>query len=134
SLTTERMITRLSSFFGLLALMLACLGLYGIMSYNVAGRTSEIGIRMALGAEARDVIWLVLRETLIMVSIGVAAGVPAMLGATRLISSQLYGLTPADPVSISLAILLLLAVATLAGYVPARRASRVDPMIALRYE
>jgi predicted permease len=134
SLTQERIFAKLSAFFGLLALLLACIGLYGIMSYGVARRTHEIGIRMALGAEARDVLWLVMRETLILVLLGVAIGLPASLAATQLISSMLFGLTPTDPVTISLATIFMMGVAVFAGYLPARRASRVDPMVALRYE
>jgi predicted permease len=130
----ERLLAKLSSFFSLLALLLACIGLYGVMSYDVARRTHEIGIRMALGAQRRDVISLVLRETMLLVAIGVIIGLSAALGATRLIASLLYGLSPNDPLTIALAGLLLLAVAALAGYLPARRASRVDPMVALRHD
>jgi putative ABC transport system permease protein len=134
TLLPERLMATLSGFFGVLALALASIGLYGVMSYGVASRTNEIGIRMALGAQARGVLWLILREALLMVLIGVAVGLPAVLLATRFISSLLFGLTPTDPVSISVAALGMLAVAAVAGYVPARRASRVDPMVALRHE
>ena len=134
SLDQERTISQLSSVFGLLALTLACVGLYGVMAYRVARRTSEMGIRMALGAGSSDVLWMVLREALLLVLAGIAMGIPAAIGAGHLISSMLFGLTPSDPVTISLATLLLVAVAVLAGYLPARRASRVDPMVALRYE
>ncbi|HZN12033.1 MAG TPA: ABC transporter permease, partial [Blastocatellia bacterium] len=134
SLLRERLMATLSGLFGVLALALACIGLYGVMSYSVAGRTHEIGIRLALGAERRDVLWLILREALLLVLIGVAVGVPAVLAAARLAASLLYGLTPSDPVSIGLAALLLLAVAAAAGYLPARRATKVDPMVSLRYE
>jgi len=133
-LVQERLLAQLSSFFGLLALLLACVGLYGVMSYDVARRTHEIGIRMALGAQRRDVVSLVLRETMLLVGAGVVIGLSAALWATRLIASLLYGLTPNDPMTITLAGLLLLTVAALAGYFPARRASRVDPMVALRYD
>src|SRR5262249_37718453 len=102
--------------------------------YDVARRTQEIGIRMALGAEAMDVVRLVMRETLSLVVIGLVAGLCAALATTRLIESLLYGLTPYDPLTIGLASLLLLTVAALAGYLPARRAARVDPMVALRFE
>jgi ABC-type antimicrobial peptide transport system permease subunit len=102
--------------------------------HTVTRQTTEIGIRMALGAQARSVQWLVLRETLLLVLIGVAIGLPVALASTRLISSQLFGLTPFDPITIAMATLLLIAVAAFAGYLPARRASRVDPMVALRYE
>jgi ABC-type antimicrobial peptide transport system permease subunit len=104
------------------------------MSYDVARRTNEIGIRMALGAQRRNVVGLVLRETMILVVIGVLIGLGAALGATRLIAGFLYGLTPNDPLTIALASMLLLTVALLAGYLPARRASRVDPMVSLRHD
>jgi len=134
SLRQERLVATLSSLFSLLALGLASIGLYGIMSYAVARRTNEIGIRMALGAEQRDVLWLVVRETVGLVLIGLAIGLPTALVATRLISSRLFGLTPTDPLTITLAALLLIVVSAFAGYLPARTASRVDPMVALRYE
>jgi len=134
SLIQERLMARLSGSFGLLALLLACVGLYGVMSYAVARRTSEIGIRVALGAREQDVLWLVLRETLLLVTLGITIGLPVALASTRLISSRLFGLTPMDPVTISASTLLLAAVAALAGYLPARRAANVDPMVALRYE
>ena len=134
SILRERLMATLSGAFGLLALLLACVGLYGVMSYGVAGRTNEIGIRMALGASGRDVQRLVLREAAVLVGVGVGLGLPAALLAARLAAGLLYGVTPADPVSVSLAVLLLAAVAALACYVPARRATKVDPMVALRYE
>lgn len=134
SLVQQKLIARLSSFFGLLALLLACIGLFGIMSFSVAKRTNEIGIRMALGAERSDVLRLVMREGLVPVLLGIALGLPAALVSARLITSLLFGLTPADPLTICIATALLLAVAALAGYLPARKASRVDPMTALRCE
>jgi ABC-type antimicrobial peptide transport system permease subunit len=134
SLVQQRLIARLSSFFGLLALLLACIGLFGIMSFSVARRTNEIGIRMALGAKRGDVLRLVMREGLAPVLIGVALGLPAALLGARLITSLLFGLTPADPLTVCAATILLLAIAGLAGYLPARKASRVDPMTALRCE
>jgi predicted permease len=134
TLAQERLFARLSSFFGLLALMLACVGLYGLMSYAVARRTHEIGIRMALGAKGGDVLWMVMREILMLVLIGIAIGLPSALAAMQLISSMLFGLTATDPVTICVATLFMIAVAAFAGYLPARRASRVDPMVALRYE
>jgi ABC-type antimicrobial peptide transport system permease subunit len=130
----ERLMATLSGFFGLLALVLACIGLYGILSYGVASRTNEIGIRMALGAGARNVFWLILREALLLVIAGVAVGLPMIFAVTRLASTLLFGLTPTDPVSLSLAALLMIAVAMCAGYLPSRRATRVDPMVALRCE
>jgi predicted permease len=134
SLQRERLLATLSSGFGLLALLLSCLGLYGILSYTVARRTSEIGVRMTLGADRRDVLWLVLRDALRLVLIGVALGVPFALAAARLVASQLFGISSADPAAIVLATLALLAVAAVAGYLPARRATRVDPLVALRSE
>jgi predicted permease len=134
SLIQERLFAKLSSAFSLLALALSCVGLYGLMAYSVTRRTGEIGLRMALGAERRDVLWLILREVLVLVLIGVAMGIPAALAGTQLISSFLFGLTPSDPGTIAVAALLMVAVAALAGYLPARRASRVDPMVALRHE
>jgi predicted permease len=130
----ERLMATLSGFFGLLALLLACIGLYGILSYGVASRTNEIGIRMALGARRRDVFWLILREAFLLVIAGVIVGLPIIFAVTRLASTLLFGLTPTDPVSMLFAALLMLAVAMVAGYLPSRRATRVDPLIALRYE
>ncbi|MGH9849339.1 MAG: ABC transporter permease [Blastocatellia bacterium] len=134
SISRERLIAMLSSFFGLFALLLAALGLYGVMAYAVTRRTREIGIRMALGAQSDDVLWLVLRETLLLVSIGIAIGLPVALAAARLIKGWLFGLTANDPLTIALAVLALLAIAALAGFLPARRATRVDPMMTLRHE
>ncbi len=130
----ERLMATLSGFFGGLALLLACVGLYGILSYGVASRINEIGIRMALGAQRRDVLWLILREALLLVIVGVAVGLPMIFVAARLASTLLFGLTPTDPVSLLFAVLLMLAVAMAASYLPARRAMHVDPMVALRYE
>ena len=118
----------------MLALLLAAIGLYGIMAYAVVRRTKEIGIRMALGAQPNRVRWMVMRETLLLVLVGVLLGVPAALAATRLISSLLYGLTPTDPITVSVAILVIVVSAILAGFLPARTASRVDPTVALKYE
>jgi predicted permease len=130
----EKLIAQLVSFFSLLALLLAAVGLYGIMAHAVVRRTNEIGIRMALGAERRDIVWMVLRDSLVLVGLGVLIGVPTALGAARLISAQLFGLTGNDPVSLIAAITVLSIVAAFAAYLPARRASRVDPLVALRYE
>jgi predicted permease len=134
SLVQQRLVARLASFFGLLALLLVCVGLYGVLSYGVARRTNEIGIRMALGAQSGDVLWLVLREALALVLVGVVIGLLASLAATRTAASLLFNLKPNDPLTITLATLLLIAVAAVAGYLPARRAAQVDPMAALRDE
>jgi len=134
SLVTERLVASLSSAFGLLATVLAGIGLYGVMAYLVARRTREIGIRMALGAMPGNVLWLIMREVLVLVGLGVVIAVPSALGLTRLVSAQLYGITPNDPLSIVAATLGIAGVAILAGYLPARRATRIDPMNALRYE
>jgi predicted permease len=134
SVTDQRVVAQLSIFFGLLAVFLSCIGIYGLMSYIVSQRTNEIGIRMALGAPQSNVRWLVLREIAIMVFIGIAIGVPATLAGGQLVSHMLFGLKDKDPLSIALAVCVLLVVGLIAGYFPARRASRVDPMVALRYE
>ena len=128
------MIAKLVSFFGLLALLLACIGLYAVMAHGVVRRTNEIGIRMALGAQRTNILWLILRDTLILVLIGLAIGIPLALGAATLVTKQLFGLSPTDPYTLIFAAGLLVLVAMLAGYLPARRASRVNPLIALRYE
>jgi predicted permease len=134
SISKDILIARLSSFFGLLALLLACVGLYGVMSYTVSSRTREIGVRMALGAQRREVLRMVLQEAMKLVVIGIVIGIPVALLLTRLFTSMLFGLSSADPVSLLAVILLLAVIATLAGFIPARRATRVDPMVALRYE
>jgi len=133
-LRQERMIAQLSTVFGGLALLLAAIGLYGVLSYAVARRTNEIGIRMALGAERGAVVGMILRETAVLVVIGLAIGVPVSLGCGRFIESKLFGLKPADPLTLGAALAVMIAVAVLAGYLPARRASKVDPLVALRYE
>lgn len=133
-LSNDILVARLSSFFGLLALVLACVGVYGVMSYTVGGRTREIGLRMALGAQRSSMLWMVLRQAGTLVLIGVIVGVPLALTAASLLSSMLFGLSPTDPLSLVTATLVLIAVALLAALIPARRATRVDPMVALRYE
>jgi len=133
-LSQSRLFASLSSFFGLLALVLVAIGLYGVMSYTVARRTHEIGVRMALGAQAADAMRLVMRETLWLALAGTALGIPAALFATRWVKSQLFGLPPHDPLTITMVTMLLMAVLTLAGYLPARKAAQVDPLVALRCE
>jgi ABC-type antimicrobial peptide transport system permease subunit len=130
----ERLVARLSGFFGLLALGLASLGLYGLMSYMVARRAGEIGIRMAFGAQQRNVLWLVMREVVALAVAGVALGIPAALATTRIAASMLYGLTATDPWVMSTAPAMMIAVALAAGYLPAQRAAQVEPMVALRHE
>ena len=134
AMARERLIAFLSGFFGILALGLASVGLYGVMAYAVTQRTREVGIRMALGAQPGDVVRMIVRESLVPVLIGMLIGLAAALALARLIASLLYGVAPGDPGSIVLAVGAMLAVALLAAAVPARRAGRVEPMTALRYE
>ena len=134
SLAQERMVAELSSLFGLLALILASVGLYGLMTYTVARRTGEIGIRMALGARRSQILWMVLREALELVAIGVVIGIPLVFVFMRLISSQLYGITNGDPLTTCAAMAMQATIAAIASYIPARRATKVDPIVALRYE
>src|SRR5690349_20490697 len=119
TLVTERMIEMLSAVFGVIATLLAIVGLYGVMAYTVARRTREIGIRVALGAFSKDVVWMVMREALLLIAIGIAIGLPAAFGLTGYIQTQLYGLTPHDPRTIAGATAALIAAAALAGYIPA---------------
>ena len=134
SLITERLVATLSSGFGILATLLAAIGLYGVMAYTVAMRTREIGVRMALGATASNVVWLVMREVLLLAGIGIAIGLPAAWALTRFAKSQLYGIEPNDALTIVLSTAGIAVVAILSGYIPARRATLVDPMRALRWE
>ena len=134
STANQRLIARLSAFFGVLAAFLVCIGIYGLLSYAVARRTSEIGVRMALGAKRSSVLWLILREILALVAIGIAIGIPAALLGNQLAVKLLYGLSPADPASLLAAITMLVSAALLSGYLPARTASRVEPTVALRCE
>jgi predicted permease len=130
----EQLISQLSNWFAMLALLLTSIGLYGVMTYNVARRTNEIGIRMALGAQNREVLWMVLKESLFLVGAGILLGVPATIAATRLVGAQLFGLSSLDPITFVVAILTISLVTLLAAYFPARRATRVDPVVALRDE
>jgi predicted permease len=130
----ERLVARLSTFFGLLAVVLACIGLYGLLSYEVTRRTREIGIRMAIGAQRSNVIRLVVVQGILVAIVGVAIGVAASFGVGRLLSGILYGVKPGDPITLIACAVLLLLVALAACYLPARRATKVDPMVALRYE
>jgi predicted permease len=134
TLSHERLFAALTSSLGLLALVLAGVGIYGIMAYAVARRTSEIGVRMALGAQGRQVLAMILGETALLAGAGVAIGIAAAAGLSRYIRSMLYGLQPSDPLTFAGAVLLLLVIALLAGWRPARKASRLDPMVALRHE
>jgi ABC-type antimicrobial peptide transport system permease subunit len=134
TLFQERLFARLTSFFAALAALVACVGVYGVMAFAVARRTREIGIRRALGASRGQIAGMILREAGTMVGIGSVVGVGMVFGASRLISSLLYGLKPTDPVTIAVAMLLMGAAAGVAGFVPAHRATKVDPMVALRYE
>jgi predicted permease len=133
-LTQERVIARLASFFGVLALLLAGIGLYGLLSYEVVRRTREIGIRMALGAELLDVTRLIIARGITLTLVGLVVGGAGGLALTRLISSLLYGLTPTDPLTLGVVVAILVALGVAACYVPARRAARVDPAVALRFE
>jgi putative ABC transport system permease protein len=134
TLSQERLLAVLASAFGGLALGLAAIGLYGVLSYGVAQRTGEIGVRMALGAQPSGIVKLILGETSRLVLIGIAIGIGVAIAGGRAIQSMLYGVTPAEPWSIGIAVAILASVAVVAGFLPARRASRVDPMVALRHE
>jgi predicted permease len=134
NLAQERLVATLSGFFGGVALLLTAVGLYGVLAFATARRTREIGIRMSLGARRAAVVWMVLRDCLVLVGIGVGAGLIATLWLSRFVTRQLFEVAPADPVTLAAATMFLVAIATLAAYLPARRASRVDPMVALRCE
>jgi ABC-type antimicrobial peptide transport system permease subunit len=134
SLLTERIVATLSTAFGVLATLLAVIGLYGLMAYTASRRTREIGLRMALGAVSGDVVWLVMREVIVLVGVGVTLGLAAAWGLSRLIGNQLYGVSPNDPVTMFAAACGLTIIALVAGYIPASRAAHVNPVSALRYE
>jgi predicted permease len=134
SYSNQAIIAQLSAFFGIVAVFLSSIGLYGIMSYLVTRKTGEIGIRMALGASRGAVGWQVMREVILWVTVGIIVGFPVTLGGGRLVRTMLYGLSGSDPLSLAAAIVVLVIAGFTAGYLPARKASRVDPMVALRYE
>jgi ABC-type antimicrobial peptide transport system permease subunit len=132
--TQERLVARLTTLFGLLALVLASVGLYGITSYQVARRTSEIGLRMALGADRRNVVRMVMRGAFFQAGLGLAIGIPIAILGARSIADQLYGVRAYDPLSLLIAVVVLLGSAMVAGFIPARRAANIEPMTALRTE
>ena len=134
TMNQEIIFARLCTAFAVLALLIACVGLYGTMAYTVARRTGEIGIRMALGAQRGAVVWMVLREVFVLAAVGLAIGVPAALGASRFVESFLFEVKPNSPAALVFAVAILLSAVLLAGYVPARKASRIDPMTAVRHE
>jgi predicted permease len=134
TLLTERLVALLSAGFGLLATLLGAIGLYGVMAFVVTRRTKEVGVRMALGASAGSVVWLVMREVVVLLAIGLSIGLPAALGLGRFVAAQLYGIKPGDPWITGASLLSLIVVACAAGFIPAGRASRIDPILALRYE
>jgi predicted permease len=130
----QRLVSQLSSFFSLLALSLCAIGLYGVMTYSVVRRTNEIGVRMALGAPSQKVLWMVLKESLLLLAIGVALGIPAAMAAARAVRTGLFGLSPADLPTLIAAVATITVVTLIAAWFPARRATRIDPLVALRYE
>jgi predicted permease len=132
SIATPTLISRLSAFFGLLAVFLACIGIYGLLSYSVLRRTNEIGIRLALGAQPQWLLWMVLRESMLLLLLGLAAGLPIALGASRILGNLLYQLSPTDPGTYALSAAVIALMTLAAAWLPARRATKVNPMTALR--
>ena len=133
-IANDELISTLMALFAVLALLLVAIGLYGVMSYNVVQRTSEIGVRMALGAQLRTVLWMILKESLILLAIGICLGLPLALAASRGIKNQLFGISAIDPLTFASAIAVISGMVLLATWLPARRATRVDPVVALRWE
>ena len=133
-LVQEKLFAQAYALFGGIALLLAAIGLFGLMSYSVARRTNEIGIRMALGAERLHVLQMVMGESMLLVGIGIALGIAVALAAGRLVASLLFGVEATDVVTMAVAVIVMVVVAGAAGYIPARRASSVDPMVALHEE
>ncbi|HLY42343.1 MAG TPA: ABC transporter permease [Terracidiphilus sp.] len=134
SVATQSLIAQLSSFFGILAVFLSCIGIYGLLSYSVARRTSELGIRLALGAQSRTLLWMILRESVILLAVGLAIGIPVALSSTRILKSLLFQLSPLDPAAIAIAICAVASMTVAAAWLPARRATRINPVQALRSE
>jgi predicted permease len=134
SIAKQSLIAKLSTFFGILAVFLACIGIYGLLSYSVARRTSELGIRLALGAQSHTLMWLILRESILLLALGLAIGIPAALSSTHVLASLLYQLSPLDPTAIFVAIGAVTCTTVAAAWLPARRATRIDPSLALRAE
>ncbi len=134
TINQEIVFAELCTAFAILALVIACVGLYGTVSYNVARRTGEIGIRMALGARRGNVVWMVLRGVLVLAIVGLAISIPTALVTTKFVESFLYGMKPNDPAAMTVAVTILMSAALVAGFLPAQKASRIDPMVALRHE
>jgi len=134
SIAQQSLIAQLSAFFGILAVFLACIGIYGLLSYSVVRRTSELGIRLALGARSHSLLWLIMRECILLLALGFAIGIPVALSSTHILKSLLYQLSPLDPTAIALAVAAVACITVAAGWVPARRASKINPTQALRSE
>ena len=134
SISAKSLIARLSTFFGIVAVFLACIGIYGLLSYSVARRTSEFGVRLALGARSHMLLWMILRESILLLALGLAIGVPIALSSTRILKSQLYELSPLDPMAIFIAIAAVSSMTLAAAWLPAKRATKINPVQALRAE